>query len=147
MIACIAELFVSVITPAEDAGVRPAPAVPAVVELTIGAAATTAAVLPVFLGFAEPVKRGAAARILMRQMFGVIVCGALLALGNWIFTQCSKQWVEAGLPADLPLLIPRSGGGGTLPNGQSPPGGSVRSAGASSSSAAGGEPWYTKYTD
>jgi hypothetical protein len=118
-----------------------------IAEITIGAAGTTAAVLPAFLGFAEPVKRGAAARIVMKQIFGVIACGALLALGNWIFTQCSKQWVEAGLPADLPLLVTRAGGGGSLPSGQSPPGGAVRGATASSSSAGGGDPWYSKYAD
>jgi hypothetical protein len=142
VIAWVAELFLS--TPAA-ATTAPA-ATHVIAEVTVGSAITAAAVLPAFLGFAEPAKRGAAARIVFKQLLGVIVCGALLALGNWIFTQCSKQWIEAGLPGDLPLMVSRPGGGAMPAAGQTPAGGAVRIGGTASSTAPKDE-WYRQYTD
>lgn len=141
MIAWVAELFLSV--PSASA---PATAAHVAVEVTVGSAVTAAAVLPVFLGFAEPAKSGAAARIVFKQLLGVVLCGALLALGNWIFTQCSKQWIEAGLPGDLPLMVSRPGGGAMPAPGQTPAGGAVRIGGTSGSTTPKDE-WYRQYTD
>jgi hypothetical protein len=122
VIAWVSELFLW--EPEAPRNAAP-PSTRLVVEVTVGSAVTAAAVLPAFLGFAEPAKRYAAARVVARQLFGVILCGALLALGNFIFTLCSKQWVEAGLPADLPLLVARPGGGAIPASHQTPAGGAV----------------------
>lgn len=129
MIALMAEWLFAM--PDEASAETPAPAPPAraahvVAEVTVGTAVTAAAVLPAFLGFAEPTRRGAAARVLAKQLAGVLLCGALLALGNFIFTWCSVQWAQAGLPVDLPLLVSRPGGGVMPPGATTQAGGNVR---------------------
>jgi hypothetical protein len=89
--------------------------------VVVGAVVTGAAVIPAFLGFAAPVQRGAIAVAWMKSIAGVLICGALLAFSNWIYTLCTMQWAQTGLPA-LPPLAMRPGTGeapvgiGGLPN-------------------------------
>lgn len=80
---------------------------------TVGAVVTGATVLPAFLGFAEPVRRGVVVVAWLKTIAGVLVCGALLALGNWIYTLCALQWSQTGLPPMPPMMI--KPGGGDLP--------------------------------
>ena len=50
-----------------------------------------------------------------KHIVGVLVCGALIALGNWIYTMFSAQWSQAGMP-DLPPMVSRPGpGNGAVP--------------------------------
>lgn len=147
MIAWVAELFLSALPPAPAlTAAPPAQAAQVVAEVTIGSAVAAATVLPVFLGFAEPAKRGAAARVVAKQLIGVLICGALLALGNYIFTWCSTQWAAAGLPVDLPTIVMRPGSGAPPPAGQTTAGGAVR-IGAAPSNPQPRDEWYRQYTD
>jgi hypothetical protein len=97
-------------------------------EVAIGAAVTGVVVLPAFLGFAEPVRRGAAAVAWLKSIAGVLLCGALLALGNWIYTLCTIQWAQTGLPAMPPMVV--RPGGGELPLGAAGAAAPINSGGA-----------------
>lgn len=143
MIAWVAELFLFAPPPLTAA---PPTQAQVVAEITVGSAVAAATVLPVFLGFAEPAKRGAAARIVAKQLIGVLICGALLALGNYIFTWCSTQWAAAGLPVDLPTIVMRPGSGAPPPAGQTTAGGAVR-IGVAQSNPQPKDEWYRQYTD
>jgi len=79
-------------------------------EFVVGAVVAGATVLPAFLGFAEPMRRGAAAMFWMKTITNVLVCGALLALSQWIFTLYTNQWTQTGLPV-IPLIDAKPGGG------------------------------------
>lgn len=70
-------------------------------------------VVPSLLGFAEPVSKSATVKAWMKHIMGVLICGALIALGNWIYTLFSAQWSQAGMP-DLPPMVARPGGGGQV---------------------------------
>jgi hypothetical protein len=70
-----------------------------------------ATVMPVLRTFADPVQRRATRVIVvLKHIIGVIICGALIALGNWIYTLSSMQWNQAGLP-DLPPMLAKAGAG------------------------------------
>ena len=73
-----------------------------------GIVASGATILPALLGIAEPVQRGAWVVAWGKQILGVLICGALIALGNWIYTLFSTQWEQAGLPL-LPPMVARPG--------------------------------------
>jgi len=51
----------------------------------------------------------------IKHIFGVLICGALIALGNWIYTLFSSQWAQAGMP-ELPVMVSRPGGQPFVPN-------------------------------
>ncbi len=70
-------------------------------------------VVPSLLSFAEPVSKAATVKAWMKHIMGVLICGALIALGNWIYTLFSAQWSQAGMP-DLPPMVARPGGGGQV---------------------------------
>ena len=123
MIAVLAELY-----PAADRSfLKPVVAVVgatvvarfAVVGVGVG---LTRGVLPAMLGIAEPVERGAVVKVWLKHIVGVLICGALIALGNWVYTLFSAQWSQAGLP-DLPPMLAKPGGGQAVPIGSAVGGG------------------------
>lgn len=82
---------------------------------TVGAVLTGAAVIPAWLGFAEPVRRGAVVTAWLKSIGSVFLCGALIAVANWIYTLCSLRWTQAGLPMIPPISV--KPGGGAFPLG------------------------------
>jgi hypothetical protein len=103
-------LFAEALAPA------PVPsAEPSKLELVIGAVVTGATAVPAWLGFAEPVRRGAVVTAWLRTIGSVFLTGALIALANWIYTLCSLRWTQAGLPVITPINV--KPGGGALPIG------------------------------
>jgi hypothetical protein len=88
---------------------------PSTLEIVIGAVVTGASVIPAWLGFAEPVRRGAVVTVWLKTIGSVFLTGALIALANWIYTLCSLRWTQAGLPVITPMNV--RPGGGALPLG------------------------------
>ena len=100
------------------------PAVPSKLEIVVGAVVAGAAAIPAWVGFAEPVRRGAVVTAWLKSIGSVFLTGALIALANWIYTLCTLRWTQAGLPMITPINV--KPGGGALPIGP----GSAPSSGA-----------------
>jgi hypothetical protein len=84
-------------------------------KMAVGAVLTGATVIPAWAGFAEPVRRGAVVTVWIKTIGSVFICGALIAVANWVYTLCSLRWSQAGLPMMPPIAV--KPGGGTLPIG------------------------------
>ena len=54
--------------------------------------------------------RASTVTIWVKHIIGVLICGALMALGNWVYSLFSDQWNQSGLPT-LPVMVARPGGG------------------------------------
>ncbi len=121
MIAILAEIY-----PASDGSVLEAAAAGVAATMMFRVATKSAALargaLPAMLGIAEPIEKGAVVRVWLKHIVGVLLCGALIALGNWIYTLFSAQWAQAGFP-DLPPMVAKPGGGQAVPMGGAAGGG------------------------